>query len=245
LHALIDHELDPANALAVETHLANCPRCSAQRRQYEDLSGALSKAVLRYQAPLDLLRRVEASIKAPVRTATDRRSLLKGFAMGSMISAAMAASLAVVVFNADADERILDDGISAHLRSLQANHLIDVASTDQHTVKPWFNGKFDVSPPVPDLTAEGFRLIGGRLDYIDEKPVAVIVYKRRAHIINLFVSKALGLKPMGSRSKSIRGFNTLYWSEQGLDMLAISDINTDELAEFAGKFQAASRTVSR
>ena len=110
--------------------------------------------------------------------------------MGSALSAALAASLVVFVVRREEDQRILGDLVSAHLRSLQGDHLIDVQSTDQHTVKPWFNGRLDVAPPVVDLTAQGFTLIGGRVDYLDGRPVASIVYKRRAHIINLFVAPA-------------------------------------------------------
>ena len=239
LHALIDDELDAGHAREVERHLATCPRCTAQQQQYRDLRRALAPATLRYEAPAALRRRVEAAFTPPRRVAPDRRSLLRGFAMGTMVSAAMAASLAIVVFRAEDDQRIFGDVVSAHLRSLQGEHLTDVQTSDQHTVKPWFNGRIDVAPPVLDLTAEGFTLIGGRLDYIEGKPIAVIVYKRRAHVINLFVGQALGTAPFAARSKSVQGFNILRWAEQGLDLLAVSDINADALQEFTEKFQAA------
>jgi len=237
LHALIDGELDPGNELAVEDHLASCARCSAQRQQYGELHRALAVGAPRYQAPAALRRRVEAALPAPRRITPTRRSLLQGFAMGSVMSAAMAASVAVVVFRAHDEQRSLDDALSAHLRSLRDDHLIDVQSSDQHTVKPWFNGKFDVSPPVFDLTAEGFRLIGGRLDYIGGRPVAAIVYQRRAHIINLFVAQASDATLIEPQTKSVRGFNIRHWTEQGLDLVAVSDINTEELQEFTDKFR--------
>src|SRR5262249_51149829 len=139
------------------------------------------------------------------------------------------------------EQRLLGEVVTAHLRSLQAEHLTDVPSSDQHTVKPWFTGRLDVAPPVPDLTAQGFRLIGGRLDYVDGKPIAAIIYQRRAHVINLFVAQALGSAPFSGQSKSIQGFNLLRWNEQGLDLVAISDVNADELKEFSEKFQAALR----
>src|SRR3954453_23992683 len=193
LHALIDDELDAGHARAIETHVATCRRCTAQLRDYRDMRGAFARANLSHQTPADLKRRIDARLPAPARP--DRRNLLKGFAAGAGLSSALAAGLVFGVMRTDQDSRILSEVISAHLRSLQADHLTDVLSSDQHTVKPWFNGKMEVSPPVVDLTAQGFTLIGGRLDYIDGRPVAAIVYKRRAHVINLFVAQAAGVAP--------------------------------------------------
>jgi anti-sigma factor RsiW len=134
---------------------------------------------------------------------------------------------------------MLGDVVSAHLRSLQADHLIDVQSSDQHTVKPWFNGRLDVSPPVIDLTAQGFTLLGGRLDYIDGRAVATIVYRRRVHVINLFVTPSTGA---GAKVERVQGFNVRRWTWSDLDFWAISDIGADELQEFGEKFETALRT---
>src|SRR5664279_740816 len=116
-----------------------------------------------------------------------------------------------------------------------------VLSTDQHTVKPWFNGRLDVAPPVADLTAQGFTLIGGRLDYVDAKPVAAIVYRRRVHVINLFCAPAPGAATRAARMEHLQGFNVRGWTENGLNLWAVSDINADELSEFGEKFEAALR----
>jgi anti-sigma factor RsiW len=129
--------------------------------------------------------------------------------------------------------------VSAHLRSLQADHLTDVKSSDQHTVKPWFNGRLDVSPPVIDLTAQGFTLLGGRLDYIDGRAVATVVYQRRSHVINVFVTQSSGA---GAKFERVQGFNIRRWSWSDLDFWAISDIDADELREFEQKFETALRT---
>jgi len=119
-----------------------------------------------------------------------------------------------------------------------------VQTSDQHTVKPWFNGKLDIAPPVVDLTAQGFTLLGGRLDYIDGKTVASIVYRRRTHVINLFVTQGAVSEAQGARLETMQGFNIRRWSAQGLEFFAISDINADELQEFVDKFEAAFHSSS-
>jgi anti-sigma factor RsiW len=143
------------------------------------------------------------------------------------------------------DQRVLGDIVSAHVRSLQGDHLTDVQTSDQHTVKPWFNGKLDLSPPVVDLTAQGFTLIGGRLDYVDGKDVASVVYRRRKHVINLFVTQASGSEQHGTKLDTMQGFNIRRWTAQGLELFAVSDINPEELQEFVDKFEAASHPVNR
>jgi anti-sigma factor RsiW len=237
LHALIDGELDAGHVHQVETHLAGCPGCTAELRGLRELREALAAVPLQHAAPASLHARLDRALPRPRAPAPDRRSLLKGFAFGSALSAVAATGIVLVVLHGEQDQPVLGDAISAHLRSLQADHLIDVQSTDQHTVKPWFNGKLEVAPPVVDLTAQGFTLIGGRLDYIDGKPVAAIVYKRRAHIINLFVAQGLGEAP-GAAPTSMQGFNIRRWSAGGLEFLAVSDINGEELQEFVDKFRA-------
>jgi anti-sigma factor RsiW len=242
LHALIDDELDAGHAREVETHAAGCARCAAQLASYRDLQQALrGGANLRHTAPASLRRSIDRAV--PSLAATDRRTLLKGFALGGLLSAAAAASVTLVVLREDRDQRILSEAISAHLRSLQADHLTDVLSTDQHTVKPWFNGRIDLAPPVIDLAGQGFTLIGGRLDFIDGKSVAVIVYRRRVHVINLFVTQGVGSSLPGPRMETVQGFNIRRWTDQGLNMLAVSDINREELDEFGNKFEAAARAA--
>ena len=246
LHALLDGELDAGHAREVETHLETCPRCARQLVAYRELQQAMSTAQLRFTAPTSLRRRIETALPAaPARRISSRRSVLKGFAMGSALSAALAATLLVAVIRTDHDQRVLGDVVSAHVRSLQVEHLTDVQTSDQHTVKPWFNGKVDVAPPVVDLTAQGFRLIGGRLDYLDGKAVASIVYRRRMHVINLFIAQGALSEPQGAKIDKVQGFNIRHWNAQGLEFWAVSDIDAAELQEFVEKFEAGLHEVDR
>jgi anti-sigma factor RsiW len=249
VHALIDGELDAGHASEVEAHVGSCPGCAALLRDYRVMRQALSAPALRHQAPAALRARLEGALpsrRAIVPTAApSRRSLLQGLAMGSVLSGALAAGLVMFVTRRQEDQGILGDVVSAHLRSLQGDRLIDVQSSDQHTVKPWFNGRLDIAPPVVDLTAQGFTLIGGRLDYIDARPVAAIVYKRRAHVINLFVAQATaqvaGLQPAAA-IEQVQGFNIWRWTRADLAFWAVSDINATELQEFGEKLEAAVRS---
>jgi anti-sigma factor RsiW len=239
LHALLDSELDAGHAREVEAHIAGCPGCAAHLKIYREMSQAVAGADLGYAAPASLRRRIEASLPQTQAQTPSRRSVLKGFAMGSAVSAIAATGLVAIVLRNDDAARIDSEIVSAHLRSLQAGHLTDVVSTDQHTVKPWFNGRLDVAPPVIDLTAQGFTLIGGRLDYVDAHAIGAIVYRRRQHVINLFVAQTASTESRSPRMETIQGFNIRRWSEGGLNYWAVSDLAADELAEFGEKFQAA------
>jgi anti-sigma factor RsiW len=242
LHALIDGELDAGHARDVEAHIAGCPRCAAALSDYREMSKAMASADVRYTAPPELRQRIEAALPQPqaqVVQMPSRRSVLRGFAMGSAVSAIAATGLLAIVVRNDDMERIQSEVVSAHLRSLQAGHLIDVVSTDQHTVKPWFNGKLDVSPPVIDLTAQGFTLIGGRLDYVDARAIGAVVYRRRQHVINLFVAQTASTERRAAKIEMVQGFNIRHWSDHGLNYWAVSDLAKDELAEFGDKFEAA------
>jgi anti-sigma factor RsiW len=189
--------------------------------------------------------RAPASIARPVAPwRLNRRVFAGGFAVGTALSAAIAATLLVAVVRDDHDQKIASEVVSAHLRSLQPGHLTDVETSDQHTVKPWFNGKLDVAPPVIDLTPEGFTLIGGRLDDINGETVAALVYRRRHHVINLFVSRHPGSVHARTGSEIRHGFNVRQWTDDGLDFWAVSDINAAELDEFYKKFIAAAHPAA-
>ncbi|RXH40179.1 anti-sigma factor family protein [Bradyrhizobium zhanjiangense] len=238
LHALLDNELDAGHAREVEAHIASCPACAAELAAQREMQRVLADTDLRYTAPASLRARIEASLPQAQHQPT-RRSLLRGFAMGSAVSALAASGVVALVLRQDDQQRILSEVVSAHLRSLQAGHLTDVVSTDQHTVKPWFNGKLDVAPPVIDLTAQGFTLVGGRLDYIDARAIGAVVYRRRQHVINLFVSQTSNVEYRAPKTETMQGFNCRRWGNRGLNFWAVSDIAADELAEFVDKFEAA------
>jgi len=241
LQALIDGELDAGHAREVEAHVATCAKCGALLTDYREMSKAVANAGAGYTAPLELRRSIEASL--PSAQQPSRRAVLRGFAFGSAVSAIAATGLVAIVLRNDDEARIQSEIVSAHLRSLQAGHLTDVVSTDQHTVKPWFNGKLDVAPPVVDLTAQGFTLIGGRLDYVDARALGAVVYRRRSHVINLFVAQTANTEHRAAKTETVQGFNIRRWSERGLNFWAVSDLARDELADFGERFEAAMRAA--
>jgi anti-sigma factor RsiW len=243
LHPLIDGELDAARARDVEAHVAGCQHCATELRQFREMRHAMAGANLRLTAPAALRSRIEAAIYVPAGRAPQpsRRFLLQGFAFGTALSAAAAAGVVFFVTRSGQDERLLGDVVSAHRRSLQVEHLTDVRSTDQQVVRPWFSGKLAVAPPVIDLAAQGFTLVGGRLDAIDGKPVAAIVYRRGVHIINLFVGVAANSGHTAALGEAVQGFNTERWSDQGFQFIAISDMGADDLRDFHTKFETGLR----
>jgi anti-sigma factor RsiW len=252
LHPLIDGELDAGHARDVEAHVATCPGCAEKLAAFRALRVAMAEAKLKEAAPASLRARLEAALPRPTAqvivpsrfSRPSRRTFFGGFAVGTAASAAIAASLVLTVFRNDREQMIADEVVSAHIRSLQAGHLMDVETSDQHTVKPWFDGRVDVAPPVIDLTAQGFTLLGGRLDYIDGEPVASVVYRRRKHVINLFVARRLGVAHAAAAATTVQGYNVRHWSEGGLDYWTVSDLDPGELGEFVQKITAAVRPNS-
>ena len=246
LHALIDGELDAGHTSEVESHVAGCRACAEKLKSFRVMQSAMAAANLKEAAPAHLRSRIEAALPASSAPAAGRRKLFEpsrrgffgGVAAGTVLSGALAASIFLTVMRNDREGMVANEVVSAHIRSLQPGHLVDVETSDQHTVKPWFNGKVDVAPPVIDLTGQGFTLLGGRLDYVNGEPVACIVYQRRKHIINLFVAQRLGATQVSVKAEKIQGYNVLHWSDGGLDFWAVSDIDGGELAEFTRRFSA-------
>jgi anti-sigma factor RsiW len=247
LHPLIDDEFDVEHARDVEAHATECPGCAEKLGAFRAMRKAMAAADLKQTAPTRLRRRIEAALPLPSAKGNvplkyfrlPRRPFFGGFALGTALSAALAASVVLTVIRTDQEQTVAAGVVSAHIRSLQPGHLMDVETSDKHTVKPWFDGKIDLAPPVIDLGAEGFTLLGGRLDYIDGKSVASIVYKRGKHEINLFVARQLGTEHANVTDRAVQGYNVRHWSDGGLDFWAVSDLGPSELNEFVGKYRPA------
>jgi anti-sigma factor RsiW len=236
LHALLDDELDAVNAAACEAHLRGCAGCTAELDRLRALRATLEDPALRYTAPASLRAGIEAAIPAndgPVRAP----SRLAWASLGAGMAAAAALLLTLALPEPHASDDIAQQLVSGHVRSLLANHLVDVVTSDQHVVKPWFNGRIDFSPATPDLKAQGFPLVGGRLDYIGGRTVPAIVYRRRLHTINLFAWPAGGPAPATTAAPD--GYHLRHWQQGGLDYWAVSDIGEADLAAFERAFTAA------
>lgn len=235
LGGLIDGELDAANTALVEAHVARCEGCREQLDRLQATRNLLRSNGVRHGAPEALARRIAALPEFQPKAANDNR-ILRWLGPGAV--GALAAALAMVMVLPSTTQTIVDQElVSSHVRSLQPGHLTDVETTNQHIVKPWFNGRIDFSPPVPELAQQGFPLAGGRLDSINGKSVAAIVYHRRLHTVNLFVWPA---KDAADRSFVKDGFAVSEWSRNGMRFAAVSDIPPPELRQFKTLFVKAS-----
>jgi anti-sigma factor (TIGR02949 family) len=234
LHAHLDDELEPAGRAAFEDHLRGCPACSRELESQRALQTALREGDFRHAAPAGLRMRVRSALRAGATT-RPRRPLAPWLAAAAALLIGVAAGSAGTYLTLPRDARggmdLPRDLAAAHVRSLMADHLYDVASTDRHTVKPWFQGRLDFTLPVKDLKDHGYALEGGRLDYLDGRAVAALVYGRHKHVINLFVWPAEG-GDSPPQAVTQRGFNLLHWTQGGLNFWGVSDLNAEELAEF-------------
>ena len=236
--AYVDGELDLRSALTIETHVKACASCARALESHQTLSRSLRSAKLAYAAPENLRRRILLATAPPAPNPLSAWFTWRPTAMAVSFAAfALVLSTGALQWRSIRAENLLaDEVIGGHVRSLQAAHLMDVPSTDKHTVKPWFAGKLDFSPPVEDLAAEGFPLVGGRLDYLQGQPVAALVYGRAKHSINLFILPASG--EAAERSRTARGFHSVHWAKGGMSYWAVSDLNAEELSHFASLLRA-------
>jgi anti-sigma factor RsiW len=240
LEAYLDGELDLVRSLEMERHLSGCEICSAALRSHRALRSALAEPSLRYEAPKGLEDRVRKELR---KTSNDSKSrALAGWRWQALaaslpVIAVLAWALVAIPRNPSGDALVNEEVVSAHVRSLMADHLTDVPSSDRHTVKPWFNGKLDFSPEVKDLAGDGYPLVGGRLDYIGGRGVAALVYQRGNHPINVFVWPEPDARGGGDGESSIRGYNVIRWRRSAMRYCAVSDLNLPELRELARDLQ--------
>jgi anti-sigma factor RsiW len=232
IDAYIDGELEPGAASGLEAHTQACQRCADAVTERRQLIDALADAD-RYAAP-PLLRDSIAAVAGLSRPAHSRAPVWAWLSLAASVVLATATLWLAAHRGANAplETALLHDAVSSHVRSLMAAHLADIATSDQHTVKPWFAGKLDFSPPVTDYASQGFPLTGGRLDYVGGRPVAAVVYARRAHVINLFVCPDAAAKPSPPEASNDRGFHAISWSDGAMRYSAVSDVAADELAAF-------------
>jgi len=256
----LDGELDPVTSQTIEQHLRECPKCEQAYEAHTALAYAISRGAPYYKAPAELRQRVQSSLRDAVGVRASRSAARENHASltsrwakrrpvlpeipWNWLALAAAIILAAIIASSfmprlrppTSDQFLATQLIASHVRSLMADHLTDVASSDQHTVKPWLDTKLDFAPPVVDLSSEGFPLIGGRLDYLDQRPVAALIYQRRKHFINLFVWPA----PDANRTTkeiSHQGYQLLHWADSDFNYWAVSDVNVNDLQLFKQQFE--------
>ncbi len=244
LHAYLDAELDMTDTLEVEQHIQKCPACLQTYNNYQALRTAIKTSSLYFQAPEKLRKSIGSSVrKANTTVFISQVTSWRGLSIAAALILAMFLSLWAFTHvwpTSVASNPLPQEVLASHVRSLMANHLVDVPSSDQHTVKPWFNGKLDFSPSVVDLARQGFPLLGGRLDYLDNQPVAAVVYAHRKHIINLFIWPST--QNMGGErdTTTLQGYHLIHWTKSGMTYWAVSDLNLNELQQFVQLVQASS-----
>jgi len=235
IHGYLDGELDLVKSIEIEKHLTDCHACSQTYNGMRKLRSTLGDSAVRFEPPANLERRLRSAVRREVeaepRLATLRWRWLA--AAASLIAAVIVIGIITGTFSRQStDDLLAEEVVSSHVRSLMADHLTDVPSSDQHTVNPWFEGKLDFSPTVKDLTQQGFSLNGGRLDYVGNRPVAALVYQRRQHSINLFVWPSAEALATNEKASERQGYNVIRWSNGGMTYWAVSDLNLPELQEF-------------
>jgi len=240
LPAYADQELGVVEALEVQRHLEGCADCQREYAAQRIVSARIKKEAVYFDAPPHLAHRINAALPQDVSRAKPRHINWLNF--GTALAAGLALAWSVGLYlNLPSDqEKITEEVVASHVRSLQVDHLSDVASSDQHTVKPWFNGKLNFSPPVVDLAPQGFPLIGGRLDYLGGRPVAALIYRRAQHPINLYVWPSSD-KDSAPQLQNRQGYHLVRWTWDGMNYWTVSDLAANELENFVGMVRSTIR----
>lgn len=244
IDAFADDELPDEDVALVRAHLAGCAECSRELAAITATSRRIGETFVKHQAPDVLKARIRSALAQPDALGREESPSVKPIAARRFawagLGIAVASSLVTfaVVRQATPQRSLTDDVVTSHIRALMPGHLTDVVSTNQHNVKPWFNGRVDLSPPVPNLDSIGFPLIGGRLDYLEGRSVPVVIYGRRQHLISVYSwpdSRGDASSPVESARN---GYNVIAWRGGGLSLEAVSDLNRRELEDFVRAFQS-------
>ncbi|MEP6849409.1 MAG: anti-sigma factor [Acidobacteriota bacterium] len=241
LNSYADCELDLVSHLQIEQHIKECPECRRAHENILAMRSAMTDDSFYFKASADLKARLRSSLKES-KPELPRSSLWNWRWMPVFASALLLVGVSIVALTLlrparTGEDMLAKEMVSAHIRSMMTDgHLMDMPSTDQHTVKPWFDGKLDFAPSVNDLAAQGFPLTGGRLDYIDGHPVAALIYQRRKHVINLFIYPTPDADSQ-NRVLDRQGYNVIHWNKTGMSFWAVSDVNVGDLQEFSSAVQ--------
>ena len=234
LSAYVDGELDLVRSLEIEKHIETCQSCARTVQNQQTLGAALRAGSLYHRPPQHLEERVRAAMRSQTHTKRINWPILAVAA--SLLLAGVFVDRMVRFASRPAPQTLVaQEVLDSHLRSLMPGHLADVQSSDRHTVKPWFAGKLDFSPPVADFAAEGFPLTGGRLDSVNGRTVAVLVYQRHQHLINAYVWPSPNSANSSVTATTLQGYNILHWTHAGLEWWLASDLNTQELEGLANQ----------
>ena len=242
LEAYVDGEFAEAERVQLRDHLADCPECGPEATALEHLRDGIRQSAPVYRAPEALRSEIRFALRRQAATSARGARPAPGwlaYAASILLAVAVGSGGTLLITGERQEDAVANELIDSHLRSLLGNHLADVASSDQHTVKPWFAGRSELSPPAVDLAGEGFPLVGGRLDLIAGKPIPALVYRRREHVVNVFVLPA----SRGDLAKTLtrRGYSLRHWDEGDLGFWAVTDAAPSELAEFERVFRDATK----
>jgi len=241
VHAYLDGELDPANALSVAQQMGQEPALAAEAERVKELQKLIHDRLPREEAPPGLRARIESSIGATerARTTPSWMQSWRALAASVLLAAAVASGATWVVTDSQRQPtQVAELLVSDHIRALMAPEPVDVVSSDRHTVKPWFNGRIPNSPRVVDLAKDDFQLIGGRVDVLGRTPVSTLVYRRAKHLISLTAVPIDGKLALGGPA-SVDGYNIVGWVENGTSYWAVSDLETKQLEMFAQLFRSS------